>query len=115
VSVPTRDEDWWQLIEGDDPDDALAPILRRGQDSWHLFEALVAMDSAIDAHDAIAQADDETVRRALMAAVISRVGTPLTPEARINWMRQNGMRQNATGDDIAGIFDFPRPPQSGGS
>jgi hypothetical protein len=82
--MPTRDEDWYRLIEGlpPDPTDKLA-------DGWLDFGAFVAMDSASELQRAIDQADTRTVRRALMAGAISRRLTPATEEQRKEWFRRD--------------------------
>lgn len=94
--MPTRDEDWYRLIEGRPP-----PPGSGAADGWLDFEAFVDMESARAAHDAIAQADIALVRRALLAAVISRRGIPLTPEQRVDWLQRD-----ATPEDLLGLGDF---------
>lgn len=96
--MPTRDEDWHRLIEGE-------PNRELAIEAWHLFEAFVSMDSAKAAHDAIALADEVTVRRALMAAVVSRRLRPLPEQDRSEWMGQG-----ARAGDFLVMFDFSQPP-----
>jgi hypothetical protein len=98
--MPTRDEDWQRFIEGDDPSDPLQPLMRRAADAWHLFEAFVGMDSATEAHNAIALADEATAKRALLAAAIARVGLGNPPAAR-EWLNRS-----ATPDELLTLFEF---------
>jgi hypothetical protein len=102
--MPTRDEDWHRLIEGNDPNDPLASATDQAAGGWLLFEAYADMDSAKAVHDAIALSDDLTVRRALLAAVIGRRGTGLTEENRLEWMNRG-----ATPADLLGMFEFGSP------
>ena len=52
--LPMPDDDLHRLIEGDDPDDAMAPILGSALDAWALFDTLSKMESAMEAHKTIA-------------------------------------------------------------
>jgi hypothetical protein len=61
------------------------------------------MDSAKAAHDAIAQLDDLTARRALVAVVVSRRGTLLTNQERREWMKRD-----ASSSDMLVMWDFPQ-------
>jgi hypothetical protein len=101
--MPTSDEDWHRLIDGDEPDRPL----RAGADAWLVFEAFVSMESAKAAHEAIRQADAMTVRQALLAAVVSRRATPMAPAERVAWLKRD-----ANAVDLIHLFDFAPHGQS---